>query len=75
MNITVFYSCTLCDLLKIAVEVPAREDEDVLDWMKQTIQFIANDHFGRSPNCRPEQLHDLMIPVTGANKIGGPSLN
>lgn len=74
MTIDVKYSCPMCGLAKVIVRVPARVDEDVRVWMDQTIALVGADHGRRSPDCHPEELHDLMIPMTGADRVGGPSL-
>lgn len=74
MTITCFYSCDLCGLTKTPVEVPARGEEDVRVWMDATIRLISRDHDRRSPDCHPDRLHNLLIPMTGAAKIGGPAV-
>ena len=74
VTITVFYSCLLCGLQKAACVVPAREDEDVRVWMDSTIRRVSVDHDMRSPNCHPDTLSELMIPMTGTDRIGGPIL-
>lgn len=73
MTITVKYSCPLCGLSRVECDVPARGDEDVVVWMEQTIAVVGRDHARRSPACHPERLHDLMIPMTGVDKVGGPT--
>lgn len=75
MDIIVKYSCYECMLKNIEVSVPARENEDVRIWMDNTIHYIANDHKKRSPQCHPKQLHDLMIPISNTDRIGGPVTN
>ena len=74
MNILVYYSCHTCHLTKAGVEVPAREAEDVKTWLDATVVLLAQDHDRRSPGCVPAdgKLHDVMIPVAGADKVGGP---
>lgn len=73
--ITVKYSCPACGLSKVDVVVPARESEDVVEWMKQTMALTWQDHGRRSSFCCPPSLHDLMIPMPpGADRIGGPTL-
>lgn len=74
MMIEVFYSCPDCGLHRVRCEVPARGEEDVIVWMNVTIVHIGADHRRRSPDCHPTELHDVMIPMTGANKIGGPAV-
>lgn len=71
MTITVLYSCVLCGLDRATCVVPARADEDVRVWMDQTIRVVAADHAHRSPTCTAQQLSNLMIPMTGADRIGG----
>lgn len=74
MTIDVLYTCSDCGLVKAACSVPARVDEDVRDWMDNTLIHVASDHRRRSPRCKADRV-DLMIPVTGADRIGGPSLH
>lgn len=74
MNIIVYYSCSLCGLTKIGCQVRARENESVIDWMNTMGLALSNDHRRRSPDCHPIQLDNIMIPITGADKIGGPEL-
>lgn len=71
--VEVLYSCPLCGLKDIAVRVPAREEEDVRQWMEATIVHVADDHHFRRPRCRPDSLHDLKIPMIGTDKVGGAS--
>lgn len=74
LTITVKYSCLQCGLYRAECAVPARGDEDVLEWMNQTIIFLAQDHAARSPSCHPASLHDVRIPFPeSADRIGGPS--
>lgn len=75
MTILCYYSCHLCGLTKIPVEVPVRGEEDVITWVTETARLMSRDHDARSPDCHPKELHDLMIPVSGADKIGGPSIS
>lgn len=76
MNITVTYSCTLCDVRDEKLEVPARESYEVpvVGWMKHTITLVAQHHRSRFPRCRARKLHDLKIPMDNAEWIGGPPL-
>lgn len=74
VTIRVRYSCPDCGLKKVVCEVPARGEEDVRIWMEATIASVGADHQRRSPRCHPTQLHDLMIPMTGADRIGGPNI-
>lgn len=75
-TLRVLYSCPLCGLTAVPVDVPLRgDDEDVLVWMEQTIRLTGEDHARRSPDCHPEQLHDLQIPIAGTERIGGPQVH
>jgi len=74
LTIRVFYSCPLCGLVKTAVDVPARDEEDVRVWMEQTVRLTGEDHARRSPDCHPQRLHDLMITMTGLDRIGGATM-
>lgn len=74
MNITVTYSCRVCGLNEVGVDVPARESEDVVAWMDRTVRLVAADHAWRSPDCRTDHLANLKVPLTGAAKIGGPAV-
>lgn len=69
------YSCHLCGLKSVEVDVPARTTEDILDWMRMLGERLSADHRARSPRCRTASLADVMIPITGANKVGGPMLS
>lgn len=74
MNITVMYSCKPCGLKKIHLAVPARADEDVRAWMEATVLLVKGDHDRRSPHCHPKELSELYIPMTGTNRVGGPTV-
>lgn len=74
MTITVLYSCPECGLDRVPVQVPARDEENVIVWMEQTGEHLSLDHARRSPNCHPAQLKDIMIPIVGAEKVGGPAV-
>lgn len=74
MTTTVLYSCTKCKLHRVPVIVPAREQEDVIAWMKTTTNFLSLDHAKRSPYCDTTELQEVMIPMTGRDKVGGPVL-
>lgn len=73
--IEVMYSCYECGIKKAKVNVPIRTTEDVVFWVEQIVGHqIKADHLKRSPFCTATSVQDLMIPITGVNKIGGPSL-
>jgi hypothetical protein len=74
--ITVMYSCAGCGVHRVSVAVPARGDEPVVDWMEKTLMVtLGFDHSARSPFCESRSMSELMIPMTGAECIGGPALN
>lgn len=72
ITIKVRYTCTLCATLDVVVTVPARGDEDVGKWLDQTAAYIGDDHRRRSPKCVARKMTNLKIPITGADKVGGP---
>lgn len=75
MNINVKYSCDECGLEKAECEVPARaEDTDVRFWVEYICgSAVRVDHYRRSPGCRANTISNLMIPISGADFIGGPA--
>lgn len=74
-EIRVFYSCSDCGLCRVGVSVIAREeDEDLLAWMHKIGQELGADHDRRSPGCSPGILGDILIPMHGTNRVGGPSV-
>ena len=75
IEITVRYSCTLCGVRDRTLAVPAREEaENVVVWMERTIGLVGADHHKQQPGCIARQLHDLKIPMDGAEWIGGPAI-
>jgi hypothetical protein len=36
---------------------------------------LSADHRRRSPRCTPKTLSEVMIPIAGADRIGGPAVN
>ena len=74
LTVEVLYSCDECGLKKIAVPVPARmgDEPNVVVWMETIcVPLLAQDHRRRSPECHPPTLKEIMIPVTGADRVGG----
>jgi len=70
--IRVKYSCASCGVHRTSVEVPARENEDVAQWVQSVMAVsIGVDHAARSPRCKSRTISEVMIPTTGADKIGG----
>jgi hypothetical protein len=75
MNIyvKVKYSCTLCGVHRVEVDVPARTNEDVVFWMQEVLGLaVSNDHRARSPLCESRTMSEVMIPLSGVDKLGGP---
>lgn len=70
MTITVLYSCPACGLVDAPVTLPERApDEDVLQWMETVVEATSRDHRRRSPDCHPQQLRNLKIPLpAGTNQ-------
>ena len=66
------YTCHACALDKVSVAVPAREDEEIGVWIRATAELLGADHCRRSPHCTKREI-DLMIPIDGADKLGGPT--
>lgn len=76
IEITIKYSCDACGLRDTELSVPGREGEDIMEWMEKTVgQHIRKDHYVKSPSCDAESVQNLMIPITGAQKVGGPAIN
>jgi hypothetical protein len=74
--ITIYYSCPDCGLDNVPVEVAERTTEDVIQWFEGILTpALMGDHYGRSPDCHPASLKEIKIPITGADKIGGPCVN
>ena len=74
-KINIKYSCLQCSLKNITLEVPARGDEDVVAWMQNAVgSNIKKDHTMRSPECPAESAQEVMIPMTGTDRIGGPTI-
>lgn len=65
VTIECFYSCHKCGLKKVSINVPARDpqDEDVVRFVEQTAAIMSADHAKRSPDCHPQVLNDVMIPM------------
>ena len=75
-TIKIKYSCCLCGILRQEVEVIARTDENVVEWLQGiATPAMMSDHALRSPECHPTKFSEVMIPITGVDKVGGPALN
>lgn len=74
--IIVKYSCKGCDLYRVDCQVSSRTTEDVVHWTKNILgHAVGLDHSIRSPFCSSKTMSEVMIPITGASKIGGVSEN
>jgi hypothetical protein len=70
--VTVRYSCSLCGIKDREVKVRARENEDVVQWVKEICMVaVGGDHAAISPSCQATSVENLMIPISGADKVGG----
>lgn len=71
--ITLFYSCDLCGLTDVALEVRERPaEEDVRVWMDGVVRAVWVDHARQRPDCHPTEMKNLKIPMTGRQWVGGP---
>ena len=76
MTITVKYSCNGCGLHRVECPVPARTVEDVVFWTEQILgRAVGEDHANRSPFCTSRTMSEVMVPISGAEKIGGSVVN
>lgn len=70
--INIMYSCDECGIHRRTVQVRARDERDVVAWMNEVlIVAISMDHEVKSPRCAARKISNVMIPVTGAGKVGG----
>jgi hypothetical protein len=53
----------------VSVEVPARDNEDIIAWVEQTGLYVAHSHRQQSPHCR-SNVCDLMVPLHEKQPIG-----
>lgn len=72
MDVELKYTCGLCGLHRVACKaVPRGEDQGVTDWVENVaIAAIIADHKRRSPDCHPRKLDEIMIPVSGVDRVG-----
>jgi hypothetical protein len=75
--ITCKYSCDECGLHRVEVTVPARpKSMDIARWVQNVAAYMVYaDHSCRSPKCRSNTMSEMMIPITGAEILGGPSVS
>jgi len=76
LHIEVKYSCLGCGLHRVICAVPARTSEDIVVWVVTVMaKAISADHSRRSPLCDSRTMSEVMVPITGAEVIGGPSIS
>jgi hypothetical protein len=75
MTIRVLYSCAGCGLKDVAMDVPVRvEGEEIVPWMQSTVMLLSADHRRRRPSCTAIAMQEVKIPITHADRVGGPSI-
>lgn len=71
--ISLLYSCKGCGLDKAKAFVRYRRpDEDILSWMEEVKQAVADAHSLASMGQCNYNCCDLMIPLTSESGIGYP---
>jgi hypothetical protein len=69
------YTCHICALEDVVCEVQERaKGQDLEKWIQYLAAALRDDHHERSPECKAEGLSDVKIPTTGAEHIGGPTV-
>jgi len=58
-------------LRDVVVPVKARTEEDVVEWMHMVERVLSIDHRKRNPQCVPDTLSEVKIPMTHSDRIGG----
>lgn len=68
----VLYTCSLCMLTDVPVEVTERLDgQDVVQWIEGVVTVaLAADHLRRSPHCKPKTLTEVKIPLGDNLPVG-----
>lgn len=74
-TVTVKFSCALCGLKDVAVQVRARasEDEDIADWMNVLARAVGIRHGQLSLLCESKEIKNLKIPVDRDKWLGAAS--
>jgi hypothetical protein len=71
-TIQVLYTCITCGTYRARVTVKARTTEDVLTWMEQVcLPALMQHHAARSPGCNTDRFDEIMVPIDGAEHVGG----
>ena len=58
------FSCEGCGLKRHELQVPARETEDVVAWVRQVNHHVSVEHRHVSPRCHAVKC-DLYLPNCG----------
>jgi hypothetical protein len=62
--IQVEYTCALCGLKDVKLNVLARHSEEpVKEWMDNLIRVVSINHWHRSGGCKAETMTSLKIPI------------
>ena len=73
--LTILYSCKSCGIKDRAVQVPARETEDVKVWVELVVGFaIWNDHNECSPGCVITKVSEVKIPIPEGTEFVGQQI-
>lgn len=75
--ITVKYSCHKCGIYRKDIDIPARQEEDVIAWMNDIVtSALSKDYDTSSPLCIINSLSEVLIPIQQfSKKIGeGPTI-
>jgi hypothetical protein len=71
LTVAVLYSCPECGVRGRAVQVRARGEEDVLEWVKDAcVPAISRDHELTSPECEAESMQNIKLPVGSGKMVG-----
>ena len=55
-----------------AVQVPARVDEEITDWMTKAVaEYVNDDHSRISPACDAAKITNLTIPMPKGSEFIG----
>ena len=74
-NITVLWTCNQCGQVDREVQVPARTDEQLMDWMQWLGVALSRDHDRVSPGCKIQKMSEVKIPALGTDRVGGAPVN